>query len=522
MSDAPLRLERTLGPWVASWIEANLVHGPGDIQGQAIRLDDEQLRFIFRAYEIDDNGRRVVRRAVFSRPKGRAKSELAAMLACCELLGPCRFAGWDADGRPIAKPVDSPVVLCVATEEGQAGNVFDAIVTMLREGPVSDTPGLDVGITRIYAPGGGVCRPLTASASSKDGGRETFAIFDETHLWANRELHSLHDTIRRNLAKRKAAEPWSVEVSTMYAQGEGSVAEGSHKFAQAVAEGKISGNGLLFDHRQGPEGFDYSDDDQLRAALVDAYGDAAEWMDLDRMVAEARDPSSREADFRRYFLNQPTRPADSWITGDQWAALMVPELECPEGSDVWLGIDLSLKHDSTGVAWTWIDEETGRVGVKCHVISPRENAVAHEYHPGGIDLLRVEELIIELAGRYNVRAVVYDPRFMERSAQVLSEEHGLLVAPINQSSVVMLRAYQTWYQAVQEGRVAHDGDVVLEKHVTSTAAIAQEGGWKIRKLRQSHRIDAHVAAVMAHSRAEHDRNVVEETSVYESRGIVTL
>lgn len=521
MSAPAIRMERTLGPWVASWIEANLVHGPGDIQGQPIRLDDEQLRFIFRAYEIDDHGRRVVRRAVFSRPKGRAKSELAAMLACCEALGPCRFAGWDADGMPIAKPVDSPVVLCVATEEGQAGNVFDAIVTMLREGAVSDTPGLDVGITRVYTPGGGTIRPVTAAATSKDGGRETFAVFDETHLWTNRELHSLHDTIRRNLAKRKAAEPWSLEVSTMYAVGESSVAEGSHKFAQAVAEGKIGGNGLLFDHRQGPEQFEFSDDDQLRAALVDAYGDASEWMDLDRMVAEARDPSSREADFRRYFLNQPTRPADSWITGDRWASLAVPGLEVPEGADVWMGVDLSLKHDSTGVAWAW-ETEDGRIGVKAHVISPRESAIAHEYHPGGIDIGRVEELIVDLARRYNVRALVYDPRFMERSAQILSEEHGMVVAPINQSSVVMLRAYQSWYQAVQEGRIAHDGDRVLEKHVTSTAAVAAEGGWKIRKLRQSHRIDAHVAAVMAHSRAEHDRTHVEEMSVYEDRGILTL
>lgn len=521
MSAPTIRMERTLGPWVASWIEANLVHGPGDVQGQPIRLDDEQLRFIFRAYEIDDAGRRVVRRAVFSRPKGRAKSELAAMLACCEALGPCRFAGWDADGLPIAKPVDSPVVLCVATEEGQAGNVFDAIVTMLREGPVADTPGLDVGITRVYTPGGGTIRPVTAAATSKDGGRETFAVFDETHLWANRELHALHDTIRRNLAKRKAAEPWSLEVSTMYAVGESSVAEGSHKFAQAVAEGKISGNGLLFDHRQGPEGFDFSDDDQLRAALVDAYGDAADWMDLDRMVAEARDPSSREADFRRYFLNQPTRPADSWISGDRWASLAVPGLTIPDGADVWMAVDLSLKHDSTGIATCFLMDD-GRIGVKAHVISPRESAIAHEYHPGGIDIGRVEELIVDLARRYNVRALVYDPRFMERSAQILSEEHGMVVAPINQSSVVMLRAYQSWYQAVQEGRVAHDGDRVLEKHVTSTAAVAAEGGWKIRKLRQSHRIDAHVAAVMAHSRAEHDRTHVEEASVYEDRGILTL
>ena len=517
----PLSLNRTLGPWVASWIEANLVHGPGDVQGQAIRLDDEQLRFLFRAYEIDENGRRVVRRAVFSRPKGRAKSELAAMLACAEALGPVRFGGWDADGMPIGKPVDSPVVLCVATEEGQAGNVFDAIVVMLREGAVADTPGLDVGITRVYTPGGGVIRPVTAAATSKDGGRETFAVFDETHLWTGRELHSLHDTIRRNLAKRKAAEPWSLEVSTMYQVGEASVAEGSHKFAQAVTEGKITDPGLLFDHRQGPEAVDFADDDQLRAALAECYGDAAEWMDLDRLVAEARDPASREADFRRYFLNQPTRPADSWITGDKWASLARPGLEVPEGADVWLGIDLSLKHDSTGIATCWITDD-GKVGVKAHVISPRPNAVAHEYHPDGIDLLRVEELVVQIAKRFRVRAVVYDPRFMERSAQVLSEEHGLAVAPINQSSAVMLRAYSTWYQAVQEGRVVHDGDSVLEKHVTSTAAVATDGGWKIRKLRQSHRIDAHVAAVMAHSRAEHDSAQHEAESIYEDRGLVTL
>ena len=35
-----------------------------------------------------------MRRAVYSRPKGRAKTELAAFIACAEALGPVRFAGW--------------------------------------------------------------------------------------------------------------------------------------------------------------------------------------------------------------------------------------------------------------------------------------------------------------------------------------------------------------------------------------------------------------------------------------------
>ena len=67
-----LRLDRTLGPLVVSWIETNLVHGPGDVQGQPVELDDERVRFLFRAYEIDDRGRRVVRRAALSRSNGGA------------------------------------------------------------------------------------------------------------------------------------------------------------------------------------------------------------------------------------------------------------------------------------------------------------------------------------------------------------------------------------------------------------------------------------------------------------------
>jgi hypothetical protein len=76
---------------------------------------------------------------------------------------------------------------------------------MLREGAVSATPGLDVGQTRTFLPDGGKIQPITAKAVSKEGGRESFAAFDESHLFITPELHRLHDT---NAAKRKVAEPW--------------------------------------------------------------------------------------------------------------------------------------------------------------------------------------------------------------------------------------------------------------------------------------------------------------------------
>jgi hypothetical protein len=53
----------------------------------------------------------------------------------------------------------------------------------------------------------------------------------------------------RNLLKRKIASGWMLETSTMYAEGEGSVAEGTHAYAK-LAWPVAQDRSLLFDHRQ--------------------------------------------------------------------------------------------------------------------------------------------------------------------------------------------------------------------------------------------------------------------------------
>ena len=82
----------SLGWSAISWIEHYLVHGPGDVQGQPVELDDEFAAHILKAYRLDPvSGARLVRRDFLSRAKGRSKSGLAAFIACFEALGPCRF-----------------------------------------------------------------------------------------------------------------------------------------------------------------------------------------------------------------------------------------------------------------------------------------------------------------------------------------------------------------------------------------------------------------------------------------------
>jgi phage terminase large subunit-like protein len=501
-----LRLERTLGPLVVSWIERELVHGPGDVQGQRVELDDEQVRFILRAFEIDEHGRRVVRRAVFSRPKGRAKSELLAFIACAEALGPVRFAGWGHDGRPLGHPVQAPLIRLAATEEGQADNSYAPVEFMLREGPISRTPGLDPGMTRTFTPGGGKIVPITAKASSKDGGLESFVGFDETHLYVSAELKSLHATIRRNLGKRKQAQPWSMETSTMYAPEDGSVAESSHRYAEAVAAGAIRDPSFLFDHRQASGKLDFADDDQLRAALVDVYGEAAEWMDIERLLAEARDPDTLESDFRRYFLNQPTaRVEGRWITDEKWAECRSEE-EIPPAASIVVGVDAAHTRDTTACAWAWRNED-GRIVVRSRVWSVLEGKPHDVFVPGGrLDNDLVTEFIRETLMRdYILTHVFYDPRYFNTQASDLSQEDGLTVVEMHQDQHEMRDAWNDLYDAIHSGTeptVLHgvegdaEGAAVLREHVRNVMGVKTERGWKVSK-KGDRPFDAVAAMAMA-------------------------
>jgi hypothetical protein len=285
----------SLGFALIDWIEHFIVHGPGDIEGEPVLLDDEFAAFLIRCYALDGNGRRRVRRAVISRPKGRAKSELAAMAACAEGIGPVRFdhfaedgevSDWGyeyAAGEPVGVPVKRPEILCFATEYGQAGNTYDAVRYMLSPETGStalvETYGrIDVGLTRVNLPGGGTITPESAADSSKDGGKSTFIVADESHLWVLPRLKRLHQVTLRNLLKRKIASGWMLETTTMYAPGEGSVAEGTHDYAKQLAEGRSKDSSLLFDHRQASSKWDVAKKRDRLGGLKEVYGPAASWM----------------------------------------------------------------------------------------------------------------------------------------------------------------------------------------------------------------------------------------------------
>lgn len=362
----PLISFPSLGWQVIDWIETYLCHGPGDVQGERWEIDDEiavHICWLYRVHPQDHPlaGRRLIQRGILSRPKGRAKSEIAGGLVCAEALGPVRCDGFDANGDPVGSPVRYPFIRCLATEEDQSGNTYDNVRFMLEEGEAANEYSLDVGLTRTFIkePGGGEIRPSTSGDASKDGGKETFAVADETHLYVLPKLRTMYGTVARNTGKRKEAEPWVMDTTTAWQPGERSIAEqAADRYAHLPLEEAITKRGVLYDHRQGDEPKRFGDDRSLIKAMRTGYGPAADWMDFDRIVRLIRDAEDPEADAYRYWLNRPRAAASHWLAPDEIQAILRPETIIEAGSMICAGFDGSDSDDHTTL---WLCTEGGHM-----------------------------------------------------------------------------------------------------------------------------------------------------------------
>jgi phage terminase large subunit-like protein len=492
-------LERTLGFEVIEWLEAMLVHGPGDVQGEPYRLDDELKHVVLHLYELDGHGRRVVRRGFLSRPKGRSKTELAGAISAAELCGPVRYDGADARRRPVGRPVKGAQVVAYATEEGQAGTTYSTAAFMLGEGPAAHEYGLDVGLSRTYLEGGGVMLAETSGATSAEGGRTTYAVFDETGYWATRELRRLHATVRRNLGKRALAEAWSFETSAAWQPGEDSVAEALYRHWSAlVAEGAADPT-IYVDHREAPEVPELDDDDELEAALRHVYGPAAQWLDLPRIMAEIRDPQADPKEARRFWLNQPSVAADAWLEPEQVRRAAGPARELERGVSVTLGFDGSLSDDATGLVACTLgpDPRLQTLGVW----EPDPAASAAERAAWVVDRDAVEAAVVDAFERYVVVLMYCDPAYWSPEIAAWAAEFGDKV--VREFSTArdgrIVPAAVATHTALVTRELEHDGDAALERHLRNARTRSTRYGLTLRKDRKSspNKIDAAMAAVLA-------------------------
>jgi phage terminase large subunit-like protein len=92
-----------------------------------------------------------------------------------------------------------------------------------------------------------------------------------------------------------------------------------------------------------------------------------------------------------------------------------------------------------------------------------------------------------------------------------------------QSDVRMIPASQAFFEAIMKGKVAHDGDPLLKRHVEQVTADQKPRGWRMSKPAGSTRkIDAAIAAAIACYGAQTHEPPLERRSAYEDHDLIVL
>ena len=343
--------ERTLGYKVIEWAEANLRSPEGE---GPLQLTREQGRFVLWWYAVDEVGDFLYRRGVIRRAKGWGKDPLAATLCIVELMGPCRFDGWGEDGEPLARPERAADVRLGAVAEKQTQNTSDLFGPLIPPS-LRDDYNLDFKkkIWRVNVDGmESKIQPITANAQSEEGARPTFFVANETWHWTeSNQCKKMAETVEANLTKRNGR---VLALTNAHAPGQESVAEDDWKAWQAQQEPDYLGRrDILYDSVEAkmPPDYDWSDDDLLLAALRVAYGDSY-WVNIERRLAEMRDPKREKAESQRRYLNHIVAGTGQWLEPELWSAAYDPEFAPSRGSEIALGFDGARRRDSTALVAT--------------------------------------------------------------------------------------------------------------------------------------------------------------------------
>lgn len=277
-------------------------------------------------------------------------SPFLSAIAAFEALGNCRFAGWDANGRPVGAPWNAErkvEISLLAVSEDQTRNAFEPMKEMMGTDHLAAYyPGLEVMETRILLPFNGMIKPRTASAASFEGTPQVFTIADQTETWLpNNGGVELGAVAKRNMSKTDGT---LLEAPNAFVPGAGSFAELTWEAYQKAISGDSFRDSILYDTRDWGEP-DLDDPNSVIAGLEHAYGDSLKsahgchihtppcgvdgspypggWVNINGVLDDVFDPATTLSDAARYFGNKPHAAADAFLDMSQLAAATFYDLE---------------------------------------------------------------------------------------------------------------------------------------------------------------------------------------------------
>jgi phage terminase large subunit-like protein len=449
-------------------------------QGERLILRDWQRELIRHIYAEDSNGGFKHRVALVGLPRKNGKSALASTLALADLylLG----------GR-------GGEVYSIASEKEQARIVFkDAQRIIEAHEDLSKLAKLYRDAIEIPTTGS-VYRVLSAEAYSKEGLSPTSVWADELHAHPTRELYdvfSLAMGSRGNNAHMVAITTAGVRADQT---GKDSIAYTEFQRGQRISREEDSDPAFFMawwsasdeaDHRK-PETW---------AIANPGLGDICAVEDFESAVRRTPEP-----EFRTKRMNQWVSSINSWLPAGAWDSCR-DEFEIKPDDEIVLGFDGSFSGDASVIVGATIPKDDEPVRV--FMVKAWEKDLNIHDDDWRVDIAEVEDTIRAFCQSHpNVREIACDPFRWQRSMQVLEEAGLPIVEWPSTSPARMVPATAKFFDAVMDGKLKHDGDGTLARHLDNAAVKIDRLGPRIVKENRNspRKIDAAVAAVIAVDRA---------------------
>lgn len=327
-----------------------------------------------------------------------------------------------------------------------------------------------------------VLRVLAADAPRLHGLSPTLAIVDELHAHKDSEVYL---AMRTAVLKRPGS-----KLVTISTAGQGSDSPLGQLRARALGLPNVSRKGFVTDAR-GPSlrMLEWAVPDDVEPTAANAKkANPASWITTEALAEQRQ--AVPEGAWRRYHANQWTAGEGHWLPPGAWQAC-VGQPVFIDHEPLWVGVDLGGEISSTAVVWI---NETKHVG--CWI--------------GHTDaaILQARDMVEDLAGRYTIRELSFDPWRSNQLAQEL-QERGIRVSAFPQTDARMIPASQRLYQAIVEHQLVLPAHAELAQHAADAVARHSRRGWRLDSpsARRLVNIDGIVALAMALDRASAPQSV---------------
>jgi phage terminase large subunit-like protein len=420
------------------------------------RLMPAERRFLEHAFRTDASGRLLYPEQLFAAPKKSGKTAFAAMHMLTTVL---LYGSAYPEAAVLANDLDQSLARVFAA----AKRIIECSPLLRAEAKVTvdaiTFPGVRASITAIASDYAGAA-----------GGNQNIAVFDELWAYTSERSRRLWDEMVPPPTRKIAC-----RLTVTYAgfEGESQLLEELHRRGlkqPLVGPDLHAGGGLLMFWSHEPI----------------APWQTPEW--IEQMRGQLR-PSA----FLRMVENRWVSAESTFIDMAWWDACVDPQahpLLADKALPVWLGVDASVKRDSTAiVACSW-DRAASKVRLVMHRI----------FQPSVTNPLNfettVEWTIIEMAQRFRVREVRFDPYQMQAVAQRLTARRVPMVE-FPQSVGNLTEASQNLYELIKGSNLIAYADAGMRLAVQRAIAVETPRGWRIAKEKQAHKIDVVVALGMA-------------------------